>query len=497
MTHDEAVKEVPGGLTDAPHAVAAVEALVNGTPIKEYKFQPPLNDTLELGIAELPAFQQWGVSFIRQHYRDGVLVADDMGLGKTVQTIMALKGDPRPKLVICPAFLRRNWESEIERWAHQACFLYSTKKAGNYNQQPWIIGYYPDAEHMQRLNGYAEYVLVIDEAHNLRGMSSARLQAVQGVANFASGRVLLTGSPLINDGAKLYPLLNLAQPTTFGSFYDFTRRYCGGRQGTYGWEVTKTLTHASELKARLSYFSYRRTRDEVSVQLPFSTKYTVHWLDLTTKYGLDGLAGAVTRMNMVALAAYMRRLAAFKNPIVAEQVISDLNAGVSSLTFTLLREQSEALAELVPGSLCVHGDTPSDKRLHVIAEYVKRCKLMGTTPAVFATMDSLGEGANAQWARVVNFAALDWTPEKIRQCVARSARLGAQGDIVVRFFAARRSADEVLVKALLSKLEESQRVIGSGAESEKQKFGAAFKNEGEVINTLRAMLKKYRAQERE
>ena len=45
------------------------------------------------------------------------MLAHDMGLGKTVQAIAIMQHYGSPVLVLCPAFLKCNWQQEILKWA--------------------------------------------------------------------------------------------------------------------------------------------------------------------------------------------------------------------------------------------------------------------------------------------------------------------------------------------------------------------------------------------
>src|SRR5687768_8889021 len=55
-----------------------------------------------------------GVAFLLGRRR--AILADDMGLGKTRQTIISLRhlAPGGPRLVVCPASVKRNWAREIE-----------------------------------------------------------------------------------------------------------------------------------------------------------------------------------------------------------------------------------------------------------------------------------------------------------------------------------------------------------------------------------------------
>lgn len=468
----EAAKVVPGvrvenpfGLDGADHAVAAGMALLQGTArVPEFKFARPAG-ALGNHMPDLPEYQLWGRDFIGAGLKSGVLVRDDVGLGKTVQTCRALKGSDPVKVVLCPAFLRTQWAAEIERWTGEQAFIWKPasmrrKKDQLFNsvKYRWVVGYYAEAQHIIDVLGYTEYVLILDEIHNLRGLKTERAQLLQGACNFAAGRVGLTASLLINDGPKMFSILNLIQPGAFGTYYDFTSRYCGGKRGAFGWETDKELHCAEELRARLTYFSFRRVREDVAEQLPFSTRFQTLRVDVPV--GLRGPMLLSVSKNPGMMQTYLAQLAAAKADAVLEAVANDITAGVPSITFTYLRDQARDLAARTPGALCLHGEVPAEHRLARMREWLGKCATTGIVPALFTTLDAMGEGANLQWAKAVNFAALDYTPDRLRQAIGRVARMGQVGEVNVRIFIANRTADEHYVDLLIRKLKENFRLDG-------------------------------------
>ena len=78
-----------------------------------------LKDSLNLPYALRP-YQWEGIQFLVES--EGVLLADEMGLGKTVQVAVSLEilrhnTQLSRALVVVPASLKLNWETELRRWA--------------------------------------------------------------------------------------------------------------------------------------------------------------------------------------------------------------------------------------------------------------------------------------------------------------------------------------------------------------------------------------------
>jgi len=495
---------------NSDHAIAAVAKLDGLRPnrfntIAEFGFHPERTNN------RLPEFQDKGAGFTHDHIATGVLNNDDIGLGKTIETIAAMAIlDPRAvKLVLCPAFLKTQWKSEIETWAPKFLEECPTKVAVlwppsdarskipiDMSMVTWLIAFYLDAERAVDAIESRPYFLVIDEIHNVRGYRTQRLNAVTGATRFAAGRVGLTGSLLYNDAARLHPILDLISPGGWGNYSAFAVRYASGIQGTFGL-TTGALSNEAELRERLSYCSFRRTREEVADQLPFEAKYQTLWIDApSVKRGL----GFAFR-SQAGLISHVRAVAEAKILPLKEQIENDIAAGIPSITFTWMKEHAAAIAKAVgPAAFCVTGDIPAKHRLQLVDDYVRRCLsrddwIRPLTPSLVCTMDSLGEGANLQWAKAVNLASLDYTPDKIRQALGRALRMGQLGTVPVRIFAVRGSVDEHYVSILRRKLTEQFKLDGREEKSKVDLFTALGGKETQRV--LEAMYERFSKEERD
>ena len=455
---------------------------------------------------DLPAYQKLGTGFIYNNASEGVMVNDDVGLGKTVQTIAACllrekAGEDEVKVVLCPGSLRTQWAGEITRWSktlgadEQEIYTIwpqsdkrSTLPIGN---PKWIIAFYLNALNAMAIaeNLGKPYLLIIDEIHNLGGYRTLRSEAMQQAVTFSAGRIGLTASKLWNKGDKLYPIVDYIRPTDFGGFKAYAKRYCGAEDGEYGVEIGK-LTKVPELRYRLSHFSFRRTKEEVWDQLPFSVRYQTAELDpLPNKMrrlreAIESKHGRATHHQLVAMA---------KVDWAVETIKSDCDAKKPSLSFTWLREQAEEVAAKIPWSLLVLGGTNSSKRLEEINRYVARCKIRKVTPCIIGTYGAFGEGGNLQFAKVVNLLAISDTPDVMHQGIGRAARMGQEGEVIVRIPKVKHSIDERLVAISMDKLSEQVELEGKPEKAKtdlKKALGPASQ-----VDALKRMYERIRKEE--
>ncbi|GAA6038972.1 hypothetical protein JCM8097_000134 [Rhodosporidiobolus ruineniae] len=228
------------------------------------------NDKLPHMNVKLLPHQIIGCAWMKQQeagkYYGGIL-GDEMGLGKTVEAIACCIGnesrDPREKttLVICPVALLEQWKTEIEEKVEKGYFSVAVyhgperhkltvKKLVKYDfvltTYQTLVGEYPDQEaalvkarKAAKKNGgdpedYYElgkqgpllqmtwYRIILDEAQNIRNRRTKISKAVTELE--AIYRWALTGTPVTNTLADLYPLLRFLQIKPWYEWKEFHER---------------------------------------------------------------------------------------------------------------------------------------------------------------------------------------------------------------------------------------------------------------------------------
>lgn len=160
-------------------------------------------------------FQETGVEFIKEHKY--VLLGDEMGLGKTVQALVALEDEDGPVLVVCPAFLRKNWESEVEnlastrRFPFDPCVCRKVEDFQNslFDQDTIFICSYDMLRQIPPV--FKPKHVIFDEAHYLKNLKAARSQYAHKLVAEKKPEtcVLLSGTPIKNRIPEFYSLLGM------------------------------------------------------------------------------------------------------------------------------------------------------------------------------------------------------------------------------------------------------------------------------------------------
>uniref|UniRef100_M8BCQ9 Lymphoid-specific helicase n=1 Tax=Aegilops tauschii TaxID=37682 RepID=M8BCQ9_AEGTA len=232
-----------------------------------------------------------GIKWLISLWQNGLngILADQMGLGKTIQTIgflAHLKGNGMdgPYMVIAPLSTLSNWLNELSRFAPSLIGLiyhgdkvaraelrrkFMPKKVGP--DFPIIITSFEMAMFDAKLlANYQWKYVVVDEGHRLKNTNCKLLRELRRIP--MENKLLLTGTPLQNNLAELWSLLNFILPDIFSShqefesWFDFSGKGDGEQQEET--DENKRVLVVSKLHAILRPFLLRRMKEDVEHMLP-------------------------------------------------------------------------------------------------------------------------------------------------------------------------------------------------------------------------------------
>lgn len=230
--------------------------------------------------AELQPYQLVGVQWIQDLRKLGLggILADDMGLGKTVTSLAFLelervKNRMGPCLIVVPTSLTYNWLAEAARFTPEIpMHIFSGRDpermldAVRGSEHVAIICTYGLLqEHIETLQQVKWNCLILDEAQNLKNITTKRTTAARKID--AAFKLCLTGTPLENHYGELYSLFDLTVPGSLGDIASFRERYVN--------PVRVLREDIDDLRLKTKPLILRRTKAQVMHQLPPKIETTV------------------------------------------------------------------------------------------------------------------------------------------------------------------------------------------------------------------------------
>ncbi|XP_009792124.1 ATP-dependent DNA helicase DDM1 isoform X1 [Nicotiana tabacum] len=242
---------------------------------------------------KLKSYQLKGVKWLISLWQNGLngILADQMGLGKTIQTIAFLahlkgNGLDGPYLVIAPLSTLSNWVNEIERFVPSinTIIYHGDKKQRDELRRkhmprtigpkfPIVVTSYEIAmsDAKKYLRHYHWKYLVVDEGHRLKNSKCKLFRELKLLP--IENKLLLTGTPLQNNLAELWSLLNFILPDIFSSLEEFESWFdlagkCGNEAQKEEMEEKRRAQVVTKLHAILRPFLLRRLKVDVEQMLP-------------------------------------------------------------------------------------------------------------------------------------------------------------------------------------------------------------------------------------
>uniref|UniRef100_A0A915HXE0 Lymphoid-specific helicase n=1 Tax=Romanomermis culicivorax TaxID=13658 RepID=A0A915HXE0_ROMCU len=244
-------------------------------------------------------YQIDGLYWLKTQYEQGIngILADEMGLGKTVQCIALFahfyaKKVPGPFLVVGPLSTMPNWLSEFARFTPKLpVVLYhgSKEKRAELRKKlkqgylldgfrigPVILTSYEILMNDRAfLVGCSVRYLVIDEGHRVK---NNKCKLIEALRYFHCSRLLMTGTPLQNNLAELWSLLNFLLPEVFTdlNWFETFFSFQSAQNLSISDVEEREQQLLSKLHAILKPFLLRRVKSDVELDLPTKREIWVY-----------------------------------------------------------------------------------------------------------------------------------------------------------------------------------------------------------------------------
>lgn len=434
-------------------------------------------------MIDLFPFQRETVSRITK-FGGRSLLALDMGLGKTICSLSWALARPerQPVLVICPASVKYNWEREALIVGLRAAICESKtppETNGHFSEilSPVMIINY------DILKGWQNYLdrikfktLILDECQYVANQKAQRTKLCRHFARRIPYFLALSGTPLMNRPAELFPTLNMLRPSVYPSFWSFASDHCSPRKQRYGWTF-KGATNLDELHAKLNQVGMIRYRkadvlndlpDKIRsvrlVEMSHPEEYQrassdfLNWLK--SKAGAWKAKKAARAETITRMGHLIRLTAKLKLRGVVEHINDQLEESDEKfILFAVHRKCIEALQRQIKAqSVIVDGSVTGRKRQMAVDEFQKNPR----TRVFIGNLQAAGVGITLTAATNVKFIELGWRPADHLQAEDRPHRIGQKKTVFVDYYVARGTIEEDRCEILQRKQEIISSVLDGG-----------------------------------
>jgi len=469
--------------------------------------------------AKLFTYQKEGVKFAT--FKKGAIIADEMGLGKTLQaiTVAILKKKIfkfERALIICPASLKAQWKSEIEKFTSEKATIvegFPSDRAEIYKKCKdyfLILNYETILRDSIALNKYPADFIVLDEAQRIKNYTTKTATSLKSLKRNHS--LIITGTPIENKLIDLYSIVQFVDPYFLSPLWEFSYQHCYFDPSSLN-RITGYY-NLSQLKKRMSEILIRREKRNVIKQLPSVQQINVpvemhpqqeeyhssfaHNVarilrkKYRTPYDMQRLMLFLTNMRMVCNSTYLidretnysPKLDELKHILLEKLDVANNKRKIIIFSEWIRSHQiiGELLRELNIGYTELNGKVPVKKRGKIIAQFEndEECR-------VFLSTEAGGAGLNLQMAdTVINFE-LPWNPAKKNQRIGRIDRLGQKNTkLTVLNFITRYSIETKIATGLILKQNLFEGVLDTDSTTDTVDFSA--KGRSQFLSQLEEML---------
>lgn len=404
------------------------------------------------------------------------IYALQQGLGKSICALVTAMETNSNALIICPAYLRLKWQSEIRKFfPEETVSLFNSDKEFYtlFDTRFAIISYHY-VEKAESLFQWADMVIV-DESQAYKSMTAKRTEAFHKLIyeNSVKRCLLLTGTPISNRVYELYSLLAICNYnpeiieskflSRFDSYVKFANHFSHLREfdvlrgnkrvKVQKWEGVKNL---DELKNWIKNCYIRFKSEDVldlpsysEIEIPVSYEDTPELLEafnrFTTKASDDDVVSGVD-------ARVKAQAALAKAPFTVDYVKNIIDQGEQVVVYTDHVDSCKLIAEKL-GVTPITGETQMSIRQRLADQFQK-----GESKVIVATIGSFSTGIDLFSSFNMVFNDLPFVPGVLEQAKFRIRRIGQKNRCIFHYILGS-IQDQKILKILQEKIETIERVI--------------------------------------
>ncbi len=432
---------IDGALTE--DEIRLCESLATLEEMPKYDVPESLKDILR-------PYQVDGYNWLRFLFENklGACLADDMGLGKTLQTIAFLTSvydKIDHVLIVCPVTILMNWEAEFKKFSNIDVQIYhGGEREFKEGTKITLTSYGVMKREIDETFADKNFdIVILDEVQHLKNIRSMGAYAARKIK--ANYRICLTGTPVENDLAEFYNILDLSIPGIWGDL-QFIRT---------------SSNKKSRLLARKTAapFILRRTKGQVLTDLPPKIENNVV-LNFTEHEDADYKASLVRIKNKIQNAPskkkygeILRGLLELRQKCLWQRRTGEMTFRASMVDSTKVQFLMETLEQILEEGHQAIIFSQFTTYLDIIQKIIherhwKMARIDGTqtvkkrqsqvelfqagkAPVFLISLKAGGVGLNLTAASYVFIMDPWWNPAVESQAIDRAHRIGQQNTLTV------------------------------------------------------------------
>lgn len=373
-----------------------------------------------------------------------VLNASEPGTGKTASCIKLIEEHSKYNaVIICPAFVSRNWKAELSRFADIESTIYPVVS------RVTIIS--ADMVHKAESLFKSAQIIIMDEAHFFTNINARRTKAMHEFLRNKRPEyfVMLTGTPYRNHIPELYSLLSFidyGRPRGFlakyPSQFNFSMYFChkvevpigGGRsrvqfKGCRNLDAIKSWIRPVTFRYKLEELEDIPDIIETNLEVDASIDSEMEFLmgdsiDGLLERGWECMALSAKPPDQVASAKSFS--ASMKAPSTAQIAINEFEASQSPI---IVFSDHRAPVRMLEESLSkyrvavITGDTSMPER-----DRINKAFQEGEYDFLLGTIRAMGTGLTFTRSHTCIFNDLSWDPAQNEQAIGRIRRISQKAD---------------------------------------------------------------------